>query len=96
MKVQAIVKYFDKEEKRTIYPGEILEICSEERLNELLGNNKARIVCCQVIHEEKVTSLSEDNIAKDNSIQGTELKETEAVISAKEHKERAKKNAKRK
>ena len=62
MKVKVIRNYHDKELGKDITANTILEVESEKRLKELLGENKDNIVCVEVITPEADnTDLETDN-----------------------------------
>lgn len=64
MKVQAIVKYFDTELGKVIKPTDKPYEVSEERAKELLGDNKAKIVCVKVVEEEPPKAKGKSTISK--------------------------------
>lgn len=71
MKVKAIIKYHDTLLKRDMNIGDEFEVKSEERLKQLLGSNKNKIVCVEEIAEKEIPTLKDtyptDKVCTDKS-----------------------------
>lgn len=100
MKVKAIIKYHDTLLKRDINIGDKFEVKNEERLKQLLGNNKNKIVCVEEIVEKEIPTLEDtyptDKLVTDN-LPADKVCVDELPKEAVENKAKGKtKNAKRK
>ena len=92
MKVKVITNYIDKLLKKELTVGQIIEVESEERLQELLGANKNKIVCVEVIDNNELSTEAHENqlTSKDSSNELSDIKATDK----KQNKSKGKTNAK--
>jgi len=92
MKVQALINFKDRLTGKEIPSGKVIDIQDENRLKELLGENKDNIVAVKILEEENTDPEETKNPEADTTEETkTESENKPRTVNQKGNKKNAKK-----